>query len=112
METKVIDISGLDRRNWPKDQLTRVPFAVYQDKAVYQEEQRKIYHGATWNYMCLEADLKNPGDYVSTFVGETPVVAVRDNDGEIYAFENRCSHLPGKIGPCRALFMRLSRLVV
>jgi phenylpropionate dioxygenase-like ring-hydroxylating dioxygenase large terminal subunit len=92
METKVIDISGLDRRNWPKDQLTRVPFAVYQDKGLYQEEQRKIYHGATWNYMCLEADLKNPGDFVSTFVGETPVVVVRDRDGEIYAFENRCSH--------------------
>ena len=27
-----------------------------------------------------------------TFAGNTPVVVVRDRDGEIYGFKNRCSH--------------------
>ena len=46
----------------------------------------------TWNYLCLEADLPEAGDYRTTFVGEMPVVVVRDDDGEIHAFENRCAH--------------------
>jgi anthranilate 1,2-dioxygenase large subunit/terephthalate 1,2-dioxygenase oxygenase component alpha subunit len=93
MQTKIIDTSALTRREaWADGQLTRVPFWVYQDKALYQEEQRKIYQGPVWNYLCLEADLAKAGDFVSTFVGETPVVVARDHDGEIYAFENRCAH--------------------
>jgi phenylpropionate dioxygenase-like ring-hydroxylating dioxygenase large terminal subunit len=93
METKVIDTSTPNGRTpWPEGQLTRVPFWIYKDQTVHQEEQRKIYEGDTWNYLCLEADLAKAGDFVNTFVGKTPVVVARDNDGEIYAFENRCSH--------------------
>ena len=80
------------RPSWPVDQLTRVPFWVYSDTNVYTQEQRRIYEGPAWNFLCLEADLRNPGDFVSTFAGEMPVVVARGNDGEIYAFENRCSH--------------------
>jgi anthranilate 1,2-dioxygenase large subunit/terephthalate 1,2-dioxygenase oxygenase component alpha subunit len=77
---------------WPDEGLTRIPYWVYSDEAIRRQEQQRVYHGETWNYLCLEADLAQPGDYVSTFVGETPVVAVRAEDGELYAFENRCAH--------------------
>jgi len=80
------------RSEWPADQLTRVPFWVYGDAGVYAQEQRRIYEGPVWNFLCLEADLRKPGDYVSTFAGEMPVVVARGQDGEIYAFENRCTH--------------------
>ena len=36
--------------------------------------------------------MKNTGDFVTTFVGDTSVIVVRDSDGELYAFENRCAH--------------------
>ena len=42
--------------------------------------------------MCLEADIEQPGDYRTTFVGEMPIVVVRGEHGEIHAFENRCAH--------------------
>lgn len=71
---------------------TRVPLAVYRDEQVYADEQRNIYRGDTWNYLCLESEIPESGDYRTTFVGETPVVVARDADGEIYAFENRCTH--------------------
>lgn len=80
------------RAEWPADQLTRVPFWIYGDAGVYAQEQRRIYEGPVWNFLCLEADLQKPGDYVSTFAGEMPVVVARGQDGEIYAFENRCTH--------------------
>ncbi|WP_233838370.1 aromatic ring-hydroxylating dioxygenase subunit alpha [Paraburkholderia sp. ZP32-5] len=80
------------RSEWPTDQLTRVPFWVYGDAGVYAQEQRRIYEGPVWNFLCLEADLRKPGDYVSTFAGDMPVVVARGQDGEIYAFENRCTH--------------------
>jgi phenylpropionate dioxygenase-like ring-hydroxylating dioxygenase large terminal subunit len=80
------------RQRWPADELTRVPFWIYSDQANYSAEQCRIYEGAVWNFLCLECELPNPGDFVSTFSGEMPVVVSRGADGEIYAFENRCAH--------------------
>lgn len=78
--------------HWAPGSFTRVPFAVYQNEDVHAREQKRIYEGKTWNYLCLETEIANAGDYKTTFVGCAPVVVVRDDDGEIYAFENRCSH--------------------
>lgn len=74
------------------DGLTRVPYGVYDDADVRQQEQQRLFRGATWNYLCMDGELPNAGDYRCSFVGETPVVVVRDVDGEIYGFENRCAH--------------------
>ena len=78
-------------RTWPET-LARVPYWVYQDADNYQQELRRIFEGAVWNFVCLEADLARPGDYRTNFVGEMPVIVVRDADGRINAFENRCAH--------------------
>jgi phenylpropionate dioxygenase-like ring-hydroxylating dioxygenase large terminal subunit len=77
---------------WPGDGLTRIPYDVYQNADTASQEQTRIFEGATWNYLCLEAELPEPGDYVTTFLGEMPVIVTRDLDGEINAFENRCAH--------------------
>lgn len=73
-------------------QLTRVPYGVYDDADVYASEQDRIFHGPVWNYLCLDAEIPEPGCFRTTFIGDTPVVVVRDDDGEIYGFENRCAH--------------------
>jgi anthranilate 1,2-dioxygenase large subunit len=78
-------------RSWPRS-LTRVPYWVFQDEAVYRAEQDRIFHGPYWSYLCLEAELAEPGDFCATFIGEQPVLVTRDVDGEVYAFENRCAH--------------------
>ena len=80
------------QRSWPVEGATRVPYWVYQDEDIYREEQRRIFHGPTWNYLGLEAELPDPGSYVTTFVGEMPVVVARDKQGVLHAFENRCAH--------------------
>ena len=79
-------------RAWPSEGLTRVPFWVYQDEAWAQEEQKRLFEGPVWNFLCLEQEIPKEGDYRTTFVGEMPVIVARDADGAIHAFENRCTH--------------------
>lgn len=77
---------------WHGPGFTRVPYEIYSDGATARQEQERVFRGATWNYLCLDAELPEAGSYRTTFVGETPVIVVKDADGEIYAFENRCAH--------------------
>lgn len=77
---------------WPEEGLTRVPYRLFQDEDVYADEQDAIFRGPYWSFLCLEAELPNPGDFRSTYIGDAPVVVTRDTDGELYAFENRCAH--------------------
>jgi phenylpropionate dioxygenase-like ring-hydroxylating dioxygenase large terminal subunit len=80
------------RGPWPEDSLARVPYWVYQDEPNYKREMRQIFEAATWNFVCLEADIPNKGDYRTNQVGEMPVIVVRDADGGVNCFENRCAH--------------------
>ncbi len=77
---------------WPHDDVSRVPYRVYTDPGLYAREQERIFQGPTWNFLCLEAELPNPGDYKTTFVGDAPIIVVRDEDGAINAMVNRCAH--------------------
>jgi anthranilate 1,2-dioxygenase large subunit/terephthalate 1,2-dioxygenase oxygenase component alpha subunit len=77
---------------WPEGALTRVPFWIYHSPDIYALEQQRIYEGPVWNFLCLEAEVKKPGDYRTTFLGSMPVIVTRDVDDEVYAFENRCAH--------------------
>lgn len=78
--------------NWPKLDYSRVPFFLYHDPDVYRVEQEKIFKGPTWSYVALEAELPNPGDFRTTYIGETPVIVNRGQDGELFAMVNRCAH--------------------
>ena len=86
---------------WPAEGLRRVPDWVYTDEAVYQREVERIFHGRTWNYVALEAEIPNPGDFIRSNVGPTPVVVARGQDGAIHVVENRCAHRAAEF--CREL---------
>jgi phenylpropionate dioxygenase-like ring-hydroxylating dioxygenase large terminal subunit len=82
----------MDSKLWPEGELTRVPYWVYQDESVRRREQERIFEGPAWNYLCMDIELAAPGDWLTTYVGEMPVVVTRDAAGELRAFENRCAH--------------------
>ena len=81
-----------ESRAWPAEGLARVPYWIYQDETIYAREQERIYRGDTWNFLGLEAELPEKGDFKTTFAGEMPVVVTRDETGAIRCFENRCAH--------------------
>jgi apoptosis-inducing factor 3 len=94
-----LPISG--RYVWPKEGLRRIPDWVYTDQTIYEREVEKIFHGRTWNYVALECEVPNPGDFIRSNVGPTPVVVSRAEDGSIGVFENRCAHRGAEF--CREL---------
>lgn len=78
--------------SWPKEDFSRIPFAMYHDADVYAREQERIFRGPTWNYLGLEAELPKPGDYITTVIGDTPILVSRDDAGRVHAMVNRCKH--------------------
>ena len=78
--------------DWPEEGVARAPYAVFSDPDVYAAEMRRIFRGAVWHYLGLEAELPEPGDYRLIDVGDTPVIVLRTPDGGINALVNRCAH--------------------
>ena len=84
--------STASRVAWPSNGISEVPFRTYTNEGTYDLEQECIFKGATWHYLCLEVELAEPGDFISTTVGEVSVLVTQDIDRNINAFVNRCIH--------------------
>ena len=95
-------------RAWPAEGYTRAPYWVYTDPDLYTREQAQIFRGPVWNYIGLEAEVPEPGDYKTTFIGDTPVVMTRALDGRLHAVVNRCAHRGNLV--CREPFGSAKRL--
>jgi anthranilate 1,2-dioxygenase large subunit len=80
---------------------SRIPYEVFTSQAIYDVEQQLIFRGPTWSFLGLEAEIKQPGDFKSTFIGDTPVVMTRTEDGGLAAWVNRCAHRGAMV--CRHL---------
>ncbi|MEJ7670439.1 MAG: aromatic ring-hydroxylating dioxygenase subunit alpha [Casimicrobiaceae bacterium] len=79
-------------RHWPAEGISRIPYWIYSDASVYAQEQQRIFGGRAWSYVALEAEIPTPGDYKRTFIGDKPVVVIRNNDHDVTVVENRCAH--------------------
>lgn len=77
---------------WPTIDYSRVPYRLYHDPEAYQREQERIFRGPIWNFLGLEAEVPNPGDFRTTYVGDTAVIVNRDANGTVHALVNRCAH--------------------
>ena len=77
---------------WPEGGEAHVPYRLFSDPEIYELEQERIFRGPVWNFLCLEMDVKSPGDFKMTNVGETPIVVTRDKEGQVHAMVNRCAH--------------------
>jgi len=51
---------------WPTSDYSGVPYRLYRNTAAYQRKQEQIFRGPTWNFLGLEAEVPNPGDFRTT----------------------------------------------
>ena len=77
---------------WPYEDTSRVPYRVYTDEDLYALEQERIFQGPVWNFLCLDCEIPNPGDYKTTYAGDSPIIVIRDEAGAVNAMVNRCAH--------------------
>ncbi|MCX7371258.1 MAG: aromatic ring-hydroxylating dioxygenase subunit alpha [Alphaproteobacteria bacterium] len=77
---------------FPRSDGSRVPYSVFSSPEIYALEQERVFRGPTWSFLGLEAEIPKPGDFKSTYIGETPVVMTRAEDGTLAAWVNRCAH--------------------
>jgi len=64
---------------------------VFTDPEIYELEMKYIFE-KNWMYLCHESQIKDPGDFFTTYMGRQPVIITRDKDGEIHGFINACTH--------------------
>jgi phenylpropionate dioxygenase-like ring-hydroxylating dioxygenase large terminal subunit len=67
-----------------------LPARWYTDPAITEREIHQIFR-KTWNYIGPLNELEKIGDYVTGYVGEIPVVVLR-NEGGLAALVNVCRH--------------------
>jgi phenylpropionate dioxygenase-like ring-hydroxylating dioxygenase large terminal subunit len=70
---------------------TRVHGRLYRDPDVFQRELEAIWY-KVWVYVGHASEVPQPGDVVRRQIGLQPVIMVRDDDGGINVFFNRCRH--------------------
>src|SRR3546814_8943690 len=86
------DVCSSDLMKLPRRDGARVPYKYFTSEEIYTLEQERIFRGATWNFLGLDVELPNVGDFKSTFVGDTPVVMTRTENGDIVSWVNKCAH--------------------
>lgn len=73
------------------DQAHCLPLAAYHDQHVYDEEAQHIFHN-DWVFICAEAKLQNPGDYLALDLAGEPIAIIRGQDAQLRALSNICRH--------------------
>ena len=63
--------------------------SVYTDPKIFDLEMEYIFNKC-WVYVGHAAEIPEPGDYKTTFIGRNPVIVSRLADGGITLLINRC----------------------
>ena len=73
------------------ERASTIPAPWYTDERVFELEQRTVF-SQSWQVAARVDQLQKSGDYVTTDIGDEPVVVVRGGDNQIRAFFNVCRH--------------------
>ncbi len=79
-------------------QLGEISRELFVNQDLYREEQERVFARA-WLYVGHESQVKAPGDFFTSKMGEESVILTRDRSGKLHVFLNTCRHRGMKV--CR-----------
>ncbi|MEO9140305.1 MAG: aromatic ring-hydroxylating dioxygenase subunit alpha [Jatrophihabitans sp.] len=68
----------------------------YTSREIFELDVSAIF-GHSWIFVANEAEIPEPGDYVTVEVGAWSVIIVRDDDEQVRAWHNVCRHRGARI---------------
>ncbi len=69
---------------------------VFWEQEIYQQELKNIF-ARCWNFVAHESQVKDFGDFITTYIGEDAVIVARAKDGSINVMLNSCPHRGNKV---------------
>lgn len=91
MADPLIQSSRLRAQDIVNDDASLIAREAWTDAHIYEQEKQAIF-GRTWLFLGHESQIKQPGDFVQAYMGETPIILARGTDNKVYANINSCSH--------------------
>ncbi|MGH1555197.1 Rieske 2Fe-2S domain-containing protein [Streptomyces sp. L7] len=88
MKQATLDVGDLVARR-PAGQSLEAPFYVGEE---FFDLDIEAVFARSWLFVAAEAELPEPGDYVTVGLGSYSVIVVRDDDEDVRAFHNVCRH--------------------
>src|ERR1043166_5299958 len=72
---------------------------IFSDPDIYELERERIF-ARCWLYLGHESEIPHPGDFITGYMAEAPVILWRELRGQPRAFLNLCRHRGNRV--CRA----------
>ena len=64
---------------------------IWTNPEIYRQEQERVFR-QSWLYVGHDSQIPLPGDFITNYMGEEPVLVWRGREGEIRVFLNSCRH--------------------
>ncbi len=74
----------------------RIDRRIFWEDWIYQLELEKLF-AKSWLFVAHESQVKNTGDFITTYMGQDNVIVSRHKDGQIHVFTNSCTHRGNRI---------------
>ncbi|MFK7963452.1 MAG: SRPBCC family protein [Burkholderiaceae bacterium] len=75
----------------PDEGVFRVHRDAFRDPDIFAAEVKHLFEGG-WVFVGHASQIPNPHDYITTSVGQQPIVLMRAGDGSVGGFLNTCRH--------------------
>ena len=103
----VDEMAALSDAHMQASTVWTLPARWYADPAIYEAERRRIF-AREWLWIGREAEVAEPGRYVTAAPAGFPLFVRRAEDGSLHGFHNVCRHRASKLltepsGRCNAI---------